>query len=664
MLHKEVPFLRIGVPLCAGIITGLYYKPVNEFFLVAAFIVASGFSASLFFNRSFINIIFGVSFTFVLFTCGLLLYLDEKEGISILEPELSVFSGTLTDYPLEKENSYMLTLKLHNRVANHQKEQIGGALLLYEKKDASILQYLPGDHLIIKCTPEEIKNRGNPNEFDYKFFMETNDIRYSAYVRSQDIISHDVPRFRELRYRALIIREKLISMYRERGITGERLALVAAIILGQKNMLEPEQKQNFMKAGVMHIMAVSGLHAGILSLFIFNALFFMKRRMKVLRVLLTILILWSFAFVTGLTPSVMRATLMFSFLHAGNLMKRRVNSINSVLASAFILILLKPSVIFEAGFLLSYSAVIFLITFYQDVYQKLEIKNWFSDKIWQSVVVTIVAQAGTLALTVMLFNRFPTYFIISNIIIVPLSSLLIIAGSLVPLTYPIHFLSQFFAYLLNHLTGLTEFLTAKAASLPSSTIENIGMTTFQCIMLTLIVFSFGYFLSKKYSLSIYILIALISLSAIHGTIHEILIRKTNELIVYNIPGTSTIGIKTGKLLNIYSDTAFISPVVSRHSSVLGLKIRMNILNEDFNYLQAGQNKILVCNSLNQYAGFRMKPEIVILTGKGYNGKDLSDAQLPKKLIITSDLRFPKKTDLTAIDTIHFVKKSGAFITAL
>ena len=664
MLHKEVPFLRIGVPLCAGIITGLYYKPANELFLVAAFIVVTGFSASLFFNRSFINIIFGVSFTLVMFTCGLLLYLDEKEDISILEPEPSVFSGTLTDYPVEKENSYMLTLKLHNRVTNHQKVQIGGTLLLYEKKDPSILQLSPGDHLIIKCTPEEIKNRGNPNEFDYKFFLETHGIRYSAYIRSQDIISHDTPGFREFRYRALIIREKLISMYRERGISGERLALVAAIILGQKKMLEPEQKQNFMKAGLMHIMAVSGLHAGILSLFIFNVLFFMKRRLKVVRVLLTILILWSFAFVTGLTPSVMRATLMFSFLHAGNLMKRRVNSINSVLASAFILILLKPSVIFEAGFLLSYSAVIFIITFYQSVYRKLEIKNWFSDKIWQSVVVTIVAQAGTLALTVMLFNRFPTYFIFSNIIIVPLSSLLIIAGSLVPLTYPIQFLSQFFAWLLNHLTGLTEFLTAKAASLPSSTIENIGMTTFQCIMLTLIVFSFGYFLSKKHSLSIFIPIALISLSVIYGTIHEIISRKTNELIVYNIPGTSTIGIKTGKMLNVYSDTAFLSPVVSRHSSVLGLKIRMNMLNDDFNYLQAGKNKILVCNSLNQYAGFRLKPEIVILTGKGFNGDNFSGEQLPEKLIITTDLRLPKKPDLTVIDTIHFVKKSGAFITAL
>ena len=166
----------------------------------------------------------------------------------------------------------------------------------------------------------------------------------------------------------MIIREKIIWMFSERGIKGERLALVAAITLGQKRMLDPEQKLNFMKAGVMHIMAVSGLHAIILSLFVLNLLFFMKRRFNILRITITILILWSFAFVTGLTPSVLRATLMFSFLQAGKLMKRPANGINLGAGIRFFLIIVRPSVIFDAGFLLSYSAVIYIICFYNDFY--------------------------------------------------------------------------------------------------------------------------------------------------------------------------------------------------------------------------------------------------------------------------------------------------------
>ena len=223
----------------------------------------------------------------------------------------------------------------------------------------------------------EIENRGNPVEFDYRFYMKNNHIRYYTFINSGDILFHKSPIHRSPSFKALIIRNKIIEMYKERGITGKKLALVAAMTLGQKNMLDPEQKQIFINAGVMHIMAVSGLHTVILSLFVFNLLFFLKRRFNALRIVITILFLWAFAFVTGLTPSVLRATLMFSFLHAGNLMKRKVNGINSVLASAFVLILIRPSVIFDAGFLLSYSAVIYIIAFYKDFYNKCSLKTGF-----------------------------------------------------------------------------------------------------------------------------------------------------------------------------------------------------------------------------------------------------------------------------------------------
>jgi len=125
--------------------------------------------------------------------------------------------------------------------------------------------------------------------------MENQGIRYYAFTNSHDIIRHIIPVHRKLIHRALIVRETIIRMFKERGIKGERLALVAAITLGQKSMLDPEQKLNFIKAGVMHIMAVSGLHAVILSLFVFSLLFFMKRRFNILRIIITILILWSFA---------------------------------------------------------------------------------------------------------------------------------------------------------------------------------------------------------------------------------------------------------------------------------------------------------------------------------------------------------------------------------
>jgi competence protein ComEC len=666
VLHKEIPFLRMGLPLCAGIISGLYIKPDGIILLPAVLAIIAGFSASIFFNKYQANYLYGFTLSISLYICGFLLYANEKNKISLLKPEQSIFCCTLSEYPDVNANSFRLKVKLNSLFTGKGFETIEGSMILYYKKDSMMNSFTPGDILFIKCTPVEISKRGNPYEFDYSFFMENQGIRYYAFCSAKSIISHHNPVHRKLVHRALIIREKIIGMYKARGITGERLALVAAITLGQKNMLDPEQKQNFIKAGVMHIMAVSGLHAVILSLFVFNLLFFLKKRFNILRISITILILWSFAFVTGLTPSVLRATIMFSFLQTGNLMKRRVNGINSVLASAFVLILIKPSVIFDAGFLLSYTAVIYIICFYQDFYLKLQLKKWLPDKVWQSAAVTIVAQAGTLPLTIMLFNRFPTYFLITNIIIVPLSSLLIITGCIVPMVFPIHFLSWGIALLLNYLTWLTEYLTAQASSLPYSTIESIGMTSVECIFLTLAVFLFLFFFLKKKQFSIIFPVFLLFLYVTTGTVKEISTRTTNELIVYNTPGEATVGIRCGKILNLFSDTTLIRPEVLRHCSTLGLKIRNNNTKyRDFSII-AGDKRITICSSLQKVALKKNVPDILIITGTRPEIKNsFFPGRSPEAIIITSEaalsFKIPQYVNVSSIDTIHFVRKSGAFI---
>jgi competence protein ComEC len=669
VLYKEIPFLRIGLPLCLGIVTGLYFKPGTLFLACTGFIIISGFLLSLFFNKYLTNPVFGCSLTFSLFVSGLLLYTNEKSSMTILKTSESVFTCTLSDYPEEKENTYLLKVKLNSIIEGIKAERVKGSMLLYNKKDSQTATLLPGDLLIIRCTPVEIANRGNPNEFDYRFFMENQGISYCAFTNSKDFIRHTIPVHRKLIHRALITRERIIGMFRERGIRGERLALVAAITLGQKSMLDRDQKLNFIKAGVMHIMAVSGLHAIILSLFVFNLLFFMKGRFNILRVAITLLILWSFAFVTGLTPSVLRATLMYSFLQSGKMLKRPVNSVNSVLASAFFLIILKPSVIFDAGFLLSYSAVIYIISFYHSFYLILYFKNWLIDKIWQSAAVTIVAQAGTLPLTILLFNRFPTYFILANITIVPISNLLIITGCLVPIFFPVQFISRFLASLLNYLTGLTEFLTSHTASLPYSSIENVGYTTIECICLTGTIFLFSYWLLNRKSKHVLYPVSLLVLFVAVGTGREIGTKRTNEIIIYNTPGSSTIGIRTGKILNLYSDTVIAGPEVKRHCASLRLKIKSTLIGNNYHCIKAGGKKILITKFMNNNVIINFVPDYLILTGSHpCIQNDLNMSPYPGFIVISSEpttrFRLQQKGFVSTADSIHYVRNSGAFVKRL
>jgi len=669
VLNREIPFLRIVVPLCLGIVTGLGITPGDIFFMVSGASVVILFCISLLFNRQPVNHFHGFSLTVFLFLCGLFLYTKEKSRLSLLDHRETIFVGHLSDYPEEKEKSRRLTFRAEARITDSGEERINGSIVLYCSKSNDFPALIPGDRLIISCTPEEIRSRGNPNEFNYRFYMQNNGIKYYAFIDHSDILIHSIPQKRKLTHRALIIREKIIGMFRERGIEGDRLAVVAALTLGQKDLLDPGQKQHFIRAGVMHIMAVSGLHAMILSMFIFRMLFFLRGRLNIIRVILTIIALWAFAFITGLTSSVTRAALMYSFLQTGHIIKRPVNGINSVLASAFLLILARPSVIFDAGFQLSYAAVIYIILFYREFYLKIHFKHRIPDLIWQSAAVSIIAQAGTLPFTVMLFNRFPVWFVISNIVIVPLASLVIILGVMFPMTYPVVFFSKSLAGMIDILADLTEHLTGIASSLPFSTIENIGITVPECLLLTVAVFLLTRFLlNRKSTRVIFPLISLLLFVA-SNTAKEILVRRSSELIVYNSAGASAIGVRTGNALHLFSDSLPAGQEVKRHSAVNNLRVHENELKEGALYLETSGKKILITNSLSTNLFETTMPDFIVLTGeKPVIDRNIEYKGSPEAVIVchggSSNRRISEAAGRINAGEVHHVQKQGAFCRRL
>ena len=665
MLHKEIPFLRTGLPLSFGIISGLWLRPEYFFFLVSAAIVVSGFCLSLFLNNRQSNVIYGITLNVALFCCGLFMYNQEKSRLSGLKPEELTLLCVLSEYPEEKPNSYMLTVRLKQEVEGLTSRNLNGSMVIYLRKGRQYPGFLPGEHLLVTCTPQPVNNRGNPNEFNYRFYMENQGIKYFAFADEDDILLYSVPGRRNLMHLAQITRQGIIDLYRKLGIEGDELAVVAAITLGQKNMLDPDQKENFIKAGVVHIMAVSGLHAMILSLFVFNILFFLKGKYNILRVIITIVILWGFAFVTGLASSVQRASLMFTFLHAGKLMQRQVNSINSVLASAFVLVLIRPSVIFGAGFLLSYSAVIFIICFYNNLYLKLQPKNRLLDFLWKSTVVTLVAQAGTLALTITLFNRFPAFFILTNILIVPLATVVIVAGALTLITFPVTFVSKAIAFILVKTTWLTNTITGKVASIPFSSVENIGMTTAECCLLFCFIFLAMWFLLKRESITVHTPLVALLLFVSAGTIRSISLRTTSDLTIFNSAGSPVTGIRTGRTLHRFTDTIYEGNDVRRYCATMGLRLRTTIVKDEIVTLYLNEKRALLCNSLNNNILQNKNPDIIILTGTYPRiVRGISFIKPPEVLIVSSQASsgytLPDYFPSHLIDTVHYVRQSGAF----
>ena len=597
-----------------------------------------------------------------LYLLGLLLYSHEKSSLSLLEPESTILVCTLSDYPEEKPNSIMLSVRLHQKSGLAGPEKLKGSMIMYMGKKNINDPFTPGDRLVVRCIPSQVTNRGNPYEFNYKFYLENLGIKYSAFIEEDDILDHSRQSRRTIKHFALIIRRKIIDMYRNRGVSEEMLPLVSALTLGEKSQLDQETKENFVQAGIMHIMAVSGLHAVILSMFVLNILFFLKPRYDKLRIFIAILFLWSFAFITGLTPSVLRATLMFTFFQTGNMMHRKVNGINSVLASAFVLTLIRPSVIFDAGFLLSYSAVIFIIAFYRSFYQLLNPGNRVTNWIWQSIAVTIVAQLGTLPFTVTLFNRFPVWFILTNLVIVPLSSLAIILGCLVPLFYPVKIISGIIALLLDRLTFLTEILTGKAAQLPFAGITGIGMTTVGCILLFGALFAFMTYVSDRRKngirVSLFFLLMWVSVSAFTS----IRIKTSNELIVYNTKGPAIIGVRTGNKLHIYCDTLILSPEINRHRSAAGLNVIYHKISYTPVILKAGEKKIIFCKPPLQSLSNVQDAEFLIMSGFGRT-QSIGIRSIPGNIIVLSGFQAFTFGNHSP-PPVHYIRKSGAYICEL
>jgi competence protein ComEC len=264
-----------------------------------------------------------------------------------------------------------------------------------------------------------------------------------------------------------------------------------------------------------------------------------------------------------------------------------------------------------------------------------------------------------------LFNRFPTWFLITNIIIVPLSSVLIIIGCIIPVIYPIKFISFPLAKILGFLTGVTAWLTEKASSLPLSTIENIGMSSIESFLLFISVFLiFRYILDRKSISVLYPMISML-LFALSGTSEDIITCSSNELIVYNSIGSSAIGIRSGKTLFLYTDTTAGIPEIVRHSASLGLRIEFASIENGFRNIKAGGKSILISNHLSNRLLREANPDVVVLTGRFPEiERSLKVARPVSSFIVAPNVKesnYLKRTINNQVAyQVHFVKKSGAW----
>lgn len=317
-------------------------------------------------------------------------------------------------------------------VTGYNNRHTSGKVLLSVKKDSTGTKFTIDDLLLVHAALSETPGSLNPFQFDYAAYLRTLKVHHQFRIDSEAIVKRSKGDW-SFRGSAESIRAHIISKLKQTSIGVEERSILQALVLGERNEIDPQRYKAYAAAGAIHILAVSGLHVGILFLLLSQLLYPLCRlpHGALVRSILIVLLLWGFALIAGASPSVVRAVSMFSFFTFAQASRRPTNSINTLLLSYMVLLLLEPLWLFHVGFQLSYLAVFFILWVQPFLFRLVHCKNIIAKKLWGIITVTLSAQLGILPLSLYYFHQFPGLFLLTNIVILPFLALLLAGGIVV-----------------------------------------------------------------------------------------------------------------------------------------------------------------------------------------------------------------------------------------
>lgn len=416
----------------------------------------------------------------------------------------------------------------------------------------------------------------NPGDFNYKQYLKWKGIEHILHVKKGacNLISNKTSIYRyaeELRNNCIDVIKKHIKDYRSSAIS-------EALLLGYKEDLDYETLQIFSSSGTMHILAVSGMHAGMVFLLLnFITGFLIKLpRGKIIQAVIILCALWFYVCMTGLSGSVVRAGLMFTFISVAKLINRKQNIFNTMYASAFFMLLYNPNYLFDAGFQLSYAAVCGIIFLYPKIrtyYEK--IKNPYLYIIDVSCI-SVCAQIFTLPLSLYYFGQFPTYFILTNLIAIPIFSILlfILIGLMAFSSIP--FVGIIIGFIVKNLINFNIWFMAIIDKLPNSNIESIEIDFIRSLLISIILlflaFTIVYNLKKTLNAHLFLILLFTSLQSYNSLLHNF----QKGIYRYNIKNHDIFICIEGKNAILISDSIYIQKnkgkkIIPRYLSKYGIK---------------------------------------------------------------------------------------------
>ncbi|WP_343669470.1 ComEC/Rec2 family competence protein [Chitinophaga sp.] len=520
---KTAPFLRIVIPFMLGIIWPiplLYVLPAGFFLLI----LHVGIGYLPLWARFRLDAYRGIILQLLLVCIGCLL-VDAKEQYKhhLIKPRPDeVLVGIIAAPVQSSQYGYRTIIKLET------KEQ----LLIYFPPDSAVMAIQEGDRLLFKGAVQLISFSGNPGSFNYREYCAARYIYQQVHLQEGHWRHIVMPKSFLLRCRNSCL--QIINQY----IGGREGGLAAALLIGYRYDLDREMVNDYMQTGIVHIIAISGMHLALIYASLIWGLQWLP--FPSLKGVLIIVVVWGFTLLTGASASVLRAAVMLTVVTIGKFfLDRDSSTYNQLALSAFLLLCYDPALIKDVGFQLSYLAVLGILL----LNKPFSSQSYWLRKMGEAITIAVAAQAITFPLCLYLFGQFPLYFLPANLIAVPLSTL-ILYGEILLLCVQAHWLGTCLQWLLTMMNTIVAWI----GHLPGAVISGLHISVYGVLALYVCI---GALLAGKKGV-VYIMgaICLWSLIVLPGRLQK---QRQRVMIVYNQPRHTGIDFIQGSVVQFAGD---------------------------------------------------------------------------------------------------------------
>lgn len=609
--------LYFTILLSVGIVLGFYF-PFSFAWLVPILVVLLSLLILLYrpkhlYSNTIFSLVALVAFLFL----GIVLItfqkpIHQKLHFSHRIPEQKITSFRITDKLKPNTNNF----RYKAQILTINRQPVRGSVILYLPKTQTELAF--ENTYVAPLNFQTVKPPLHPYGFNYRDYLKKQNIDYQAYIGLGGIVEVTPSSF-NLPIRAKVWREKILEKIDLYPFGTHEKSILTALILGDKLDLSDEVKTAYTQVGAIHILAISGLHIGMLYAMLGWIFGFLPRnnQTKVYKILLILMLLWGYALLVGMGSSVVRAVTMFSFVGIAQVYSQKIQVIHSLIVSFLFLLVIHPYYLFDVGFQLSYTAVLGIIWFYPLIYNSLPFrKNKVWVYFWQLISVSVAATLGTFPLTLFYFHQFPLLFVIANIVLVPLSGIVLFGGIIFILLTLLLRVPDFVVSILDFIIKVMNRITYFLSEIEMSTVQHIHFPWLYIPFSYVIILFLMHFWHYKTYFNVKRMLWSVmgfQIVVLYTNLNQ---HQQNEWGIWYQKKGSIITYKQGKSLYVLTNQDSLikkKPLfLEAYQTALNIE-EITIQKLKSPYLQCNQQIVYVIDSLGIYQNVPLKPNVVLLT---------------------------------------------------